>query len=317
MKFSVFAALVLTSSAPSVVQSWSCSGGRRSSFSSAPNKNDGFPSRRGPPGQWSPYMARRRRALADRMLEKTDRILHEGNKFSPPQQYNYNLVDDETKFELSVDVPGVKMEDIDIRLEDGFLTVRGQRIASSCKAASKFSQTFPLDPAVEVDKLAATLELGVLTVAAPKDMQKLEENIRKIPITSTAATTEDVDVASPDDSPEMSSSSSVPDDATVVGEMIADSKTDEDESASSATTTSGLEGVIGLGNPAKIEDDGDSALGEEATPPVTAKADPSLDPKPIMKNDDIVEDTPPNETKMDEGSKPDESMKAKNEEENE
>merc|ERR1719222_272 len=36
---------------------------------------------------------------------------------------------------------------------------------------------------VDVDSFTATLKNGVLVVSAPKDLSKLEENVRKIPIT--------------------------------------------------------------------------------------------------------------------------------------
>jgi HSP20 family protein len=127
--------------------------------------------------QMSPasVLLERQQRLAERMFDQTG--------FSSPR---YELVDNETKFKLSVDVPGVKEEDIDIQLEDGFLTVKGQRMGAteSSRFSSKFSQTFSLDPSVDVDKFTATLSNGVLTVSAPKDVKKLEESIRRIPITA-------------------------------------------------------------------------------------------------------------------------------------
>merc|ERR1712138_137712 len=89
------------------------------------------------------------------------------------------------KFQLTVDVPGIKEEDIDIKLDDGQLTVTGERVAESdsSRFASKFSQSFYLDPTVDVDNFTATLKNGVLVVSAPKDLAKLEENVRRIPIT--------------------------------------------------------------------------------------------------------------------------------------
>merc|ERR1711982_323609 len=103
--------------------------------------------------------------------------------------HRHELVDDDEKFELTVDVPGVKEENIDIKLEDGMLTVQGKRTASSesSQFTSKFSKTFSLDKTVDVDKMSAALQNGVLTVSAPKDLKKLEENIRRIPVVTSAA----------------------------------------------------------------------------------------------------------------------------------
>jgi HSP20 family protein len=125
----------------------------------------------------------RQRSLAQRMFDQTG--------FSSPR---YELLDDDDKFQLSVDVPGVKEEDIDIQLDDGFLTVKGQRMASteSSRFSSRFSQTFSLDPSVDVEKFSAYLNNGVLTISAPKDMKKLEESIRRIPITAGAPPMEEM-----------------------------------------------------------------------------------------------------------------------------
>ena len=118
-------------------------------------------------------MMQRQRSLSNQLLRET--------QFASPR---YELIDNNEKFQLSVDVPGVKMEDIDVSLEDGYLTVSGQRMSSSdnSRYSSKFSQTFSLDAAVDVDKFTASLSDGVLVVAAPKDMKRIEANITKIPI---------------------------------------------------------------------------------------------------------------------------------------
>jgi HSP20 family protein len=170
MKFTLLSALALAT-APSTVQSWSI--GPLFYPSDALVVRTTFPS-----------MLARQQALADQVLQQTDQMFQQGAKLSLSSSPRYDLVDDETKFQLSVDVPGIKMKDIDISLEDGYLTVRGQRVSKDdhSKFMSKFSKTFSVDPAVDVDKFSATLDHGVLMVTAPKNMKKLEENVRKIPI---------------------------------------------------------------------------------------------------------------------------------------
>jgi HSP20 family protein len=135
-------------------------------------------------------MRARQQALVDRILQQTDQIFQQNAQLSSSASSpRYDLVDDETKFQLSVDVPGIKMEDIDISLEDGYLTVRGQRVsaADNSNFRTKFSQTFSVDSAVDINKFSATLDHGVLIVTAPKGMNRLEENVRKIPVVMAAA----------------------------------------------------------------------------------------------------------------------------------
>mmetsp|Transcript_55661 Transcript_55661/g.60269 ORF Transcript_55661/g.60269 Transcript_55661/m.60269 type:complete len:228 (+) Transcript_55661:84-767(+) len=124
------------------------------------------------------------RAIAQSMFDMVNyRQQQQVNRY-PSQRYE--LIDNNEKFELKVDVPGVKEEDIDIKLDDGKLTIQGQRVAMSemSRFTSNFAKTFSLDPTVDVDKFTASLKNGVLSVSAPKDLAKLEENVRRIPITS-------------------------------------------------------------------------------------------------------------------------------------
>merc|ERR1719217_1117705 len=122
----------------------------------------------------------------------------------------YQLIDNDEKFQLTVDVPGVNEEDIEIKLDDGQLTVAGQRLAvsESSRFASKFSQSFYLDPTVDVDSFTATLKNGVLVVSATKDLSKLEENVRRIPITPlediVGESKEQTDASSGDEEEEVS-----------------------------------------------------------------------------------------------------------------
>ena len=149
----------------------------------------------------------RQRAIADRMLEQTNRMFQEFDELSAPlalnkmkfpaSPYRYELVDDDKKFELTLDVPGVKMDDIDITLDkqDRFVTVRGERKSKedNTVSMSSFSQTFSLDPSVDVDSLSASLNDGVLVVSATKDMEKLEaaNPVRKIPIMAAKTETKE------------------------------------------------------------------------------------------------------------------------------
>merc|ERR1712238_200198 len=129
-------------------------------------------------------MLEKERVIAQSLFDMVDRRQQQQVNRYPSQPYE--LIDNNEKFELKVDVPGVKEEDIDIKLDDGKLTIQGQRVSMSemSRFTSNFSKTFSLDPTVDVDKFTASLKNGVLSVSAPKDLAKLEENVRRIPITS-------------------------------------------------------------------------------------------------------------------------------------
>merc|ERR1712124_118515 len=104
---------------------------------------------------------------------------------SQQQQQGYDLIDNADKFELRLDVPGVKKDDICIKIDDDKnLIVKGTRVyeTETTKSKSKFKQMFSLDKAVDVDRFSATMTNGVLVVTAPKRNQQLLKDSRKIPI---------------------------------------------------------------------------------------------------------------------------------------
>merc|ERR1719421_1898117 len=145
-------------------------------------------------------MIEKQRMIAQRMFDLVDQqqqAIYPTSRGYPT--HRYELVDNNEKFELTVDVPGVKEDDIEIKLEENLLTVQGQRTASSesSRFSSKFSKTFSLDQTVDVEKFTASLKNGVLTVSAPKDLEKLEENVRRIPV--LAAVDEPAAAAAPEE----------------------------------------------------------------------------------------------------------------------
>ena len=178
MKFAIPSVLAMAT-APTVVQGWSLG----PSYLFSPPLMLDTPST-------AASVLKRQRDLANRMLEQTDRMVQQSSPF--PSSPRFELVDDDETFRVALDVPGVKPEDVTISLEqDGYVTIRGERIATTenSRFASKFSQTFSLDPTVDVESFKANLDSGVLVISASKDKNKIEDKVRRIPITTGAAVT--------------------------------------------------------------------------------------------------------------------------------
>merc|ERR1712124_55207 len=108
-------------------------------------------------------MLERERIIAQRMFDMVDDMVVDRStkqqkqqivRYRPSSHQRYELIDNNEKFELKVDVPGVTEEDLNIKLDDGRLTVEGQRMATSetSRFTSKFSKSFSLDKTVDVDK---------------------------------------------------------------------------------------------------------------------------------------------------------------------
>ena len=89
-----------------------------------------------------------------------------------------DISENETGFTLRADVPGVDPEAIDISMEKGVLTIKGERHSESTQEAKnyrrverqsgQFYRRFTLPDSADADKIAARSEHGVLTITIPK-----------------------------------------------------------------------------------------------------------------------------------------------------
>ncbi|GAX27572.1 hypothetical protein FisN_13Hu341 [Fistulifera solaris] len=107
----------------------------------------------------------------------------------------YEITNDDEKFQVALDLPGLKPDEVKIKVEEGrrMLSIEGVREKSGegYSFSSQFSQSFSLDPSVEAEQFEAKMHDGVLIVSAPKSHARVAEKSREIPIstdhTSTAA----------------------------------------------------------------------------------------------------------------------------------
>jgi len=108
---------------------------------------------------------------------------------------HYEVIESDDQYQLAVDVPGVKLNDINIELEhDRVLRISGGKKVHKTDedgtvilvSESKFEKRFVLDHNIDTGKVTANLQDGVLTITAPKDVER--KLIQKIAITEGAAT---------------------------------------------------------------------------------------------------------------------------------
>ena len=112
-----------------------------------------------------------------------------------PAHFGFEIHEDDDKYSIAIDVPGVKSEDMTIKLEENGQVLNlsgGRKIKKSDGTVSetKFVKRFTIGENVDVDKITASLSDGVLEVTAPKKaVEKKEAHIIKItevpPATST------------------------------------------------------------------------------------------------------------------------------------
>ena len=89
-----------------------------------------------------------------------------------------DMIDGKDEIVLRADLPGVEEKDIEVTVQDGSLTIRGERKEEqeekkdnyyfSERSYGAFTRTLTLPAGVERDKVKATFTKGVLEVHLPK-----------------------------------------------------------------------------------------------------------------------------------------------------
>ena len=88
------------------------------------------------------------------------------------------IVENDKELTLSTDLPGVRLEDVEVKIEDGTLTLSGNRKFENEdnkhdyhrieRSYGEFHRAFSLPDSVDATKVAALIESGVLKVTLPK-----------------------------------------------------------------------------------------------------------------------------------------------------
>lgn len=107
-------------------------------------------------------------------------------------EYQYapacEIIDGEKSYAISLDVPGLRKEDIDIEVKDNHLHISGERKAETKtdknnvlrteRRYGKFSRVFSLPKNVNSDAIAARFDNGVLELTLPKEEKSQTKKIQ-------------------------------------------------------------------------------------------------------------------------------------------
>jgi HSP20 family protein len=105
-----------------------------------------------------------------------------------------NIVETAKEMTVTAELAGMDQKDIDVSVEDGVLTIRGEKnderehedkkvYLCECNYGS-FQRSFALPSNVDTDKIAAEFEKGVLKIHLPKDGEVTPKG-RKVEIKTT------------------------------------------------------------------------------------------------------------------------------------
>ena len=110
------------------------------------------------------------------MQDTFSRFFAEPN--SRPWTPAVDILETENELVAKMDIPEVELKDVDIRLENHTLTVKGERLEEKDekdktfylheRLEKHFERSFTLPVDAEVEKVTATFDAGVLKVHVPK-----------------------------------------------------------------------------------------------------------------------------------------------------
>jgi len=116
------------------------------------------------------------------------------NIVSGPGWPRIELAESGKEIRVTAELPGLDEKDVDIQVEEGVLTICGEKKAEvkdeergySERSYGRFERRIGLPHGIDRDKASATFRNGVLTVTLPRT-EAANENVRRIPIHGAAA----------------------------------------------------------------------------------------------------------------------------------
>lgn len=100
-----------------------------------------------------------------------------------------DVAENDKQYEISAELPGMDEKDVEIKLSNGMLTIKGEKNEKkeesdkgyylSERRYGSFQRSFQVPDGVDTDKIEASVKKGVLTVTLPKtpEAQKAEKKI--------------------------------------------------------------------------------------------------------------------------------------------
>ena len=137
-------------------------------------------------------MRRNRNLLSELMTDPFDAFFNAAS--APMQKMSPTLMRTDIKetdagFELTIDLPGFKKDEVQAELKDGYLTINAQTQSESedkdeegkylCRerSTSSFTRSFDVS-GIDTEKITAAYDKGVLTLTLPKQTEEVPASRR-------------------------------------------------------------------------------------------------------------------------------------------
>jgi HSP20 family protein len=131
--------------------------------------------------------------FSDEMKQVFDKFFGEGdadqsNVVTSQWAPRVDIKEEADRFVIFADIPGVDPKDIEIHMDKGVLTIKGERSAESSKETERFSRVervhgtfyrrFSLPDSANPEGIAATGKNGVLEISIPKKPETTPRRIQ-------------------------------------------------------------------------------------------------------------------------------------------
>ena len=125
--------------------------------------------------------------LLSQLQRELDRNVAEGSTATAEWSPAVDIKEDANKFVIHADIPGVKPEEIDINMENGVLTIKGEKKSESKtekegykrveRTYGSFYRRFSLPDTANAEAISASSKHGVLEIVIPKRETVLPKKI--------------------------------------------------------------------------------------------------------------------------------------------
>jgi HSP20 family protein len=114
--------------------------------------------------------------MTDQAVKERNQDVAEAQDVGVLARPRVDVLETENEVLLLADLPGVKSDAVDVRFENGELTIHGRRFAGNANKKralteyepTHYHRTFRLTEDIAADRIEAEMKAGVLTVRLPK-----------------------------------------------------------------------------------------------------------------------------------------------------
>ena len=118
------------------------------------------------------------RASAARACQQTDQSCSPFHHSNAAAFRDHTVAETANSFQLSVDLPGVKVSDLSLKFDEGVLKISGNRKFGGQGQNSSFLKSFAMDEtSMDTANASANLSDGVLIVTVPKRAKPISQII--------------------------------------------------------------------------------------------------------------------------------------------